>query len=292
MGGARRSDDRDQPDAEPRRLHRRQRHRPRSRRRRHGQVQGPGHQAGQRRIPLPGEGDDRGARALSRLRAAPGARRQERSVAGLAATAAHRDRAAADQCAGRYHQLHHLRPRPAAARVRCREGARRSHGAPRARRRDAARARRQDLHARRDNLRHRRRGRRGIAVRHHGRRENRLLGRDHGRAHRVGAVESDQHFPDRPQARHQFRCPLPLRARRRSGLHAARAGAGDADGARSLRRHAVGGYRRRQRGNPGAGHRFSVVRDQASGGRRGAACRTSAACSTVSALPWPARASA
>ena len=38
MGGARRSDDRDQPDAEPRRLHRRQRHRPRSRRRRHGDV--------------------------------------------------------------------------------------------------------------------------------------------------------------------------------------------------------------------------------------------------------------
>ena len=48
------------------------------------------------------------ARALSRLRAAPGARRQERVVAGLAATAAHRDRAAPDQCAGRYHQLHHL----------------------------------------------------------------------------------------------------------------------------------------------------------------------------------------
>ena len=60
------------------------------------------------RIPVPCEGDDRGARALSRLRVAPGARRQERVVAGLAATAAHRDRAAADQCAGRYHQLHHL----------------------------------------------------------------------------------------------------------------------------------------------------------------------------------------
>ena len=42
----------------------------------------------------------------------------------MAAEAAHRDRAAPDQRAGRHHQLHHLRPRPAAARVRRREGAR------------------------------------------------------------------------------------------------------------------------------------------------------------------------
>ena len=90
---------------------------------------------------------------------------------------------------------------------------------------------------------------------------------------RVGAVGSDQHRPDRPQARHQFRRPLPLRARRRSGLHAARAGAGDADGARSLRRHAVGGHRRRQRRSARARHRFSAVRGQASGRPRGAACR-------------------
>ena len=48
-----------------------------------------------------------------------------------------RDRAAPDQRAGRHHQLHHLRPRPAAARVRRRQGARQSRGAPRARRRDA-----------------------------------------------------------------------------------------------------------------------------------------------------------
>ena len=38
---------------------------------------------------------------------------------------------------------------------------------------------------------------------------------------RIGAVGADQHRADRPQARHQFRRPLPLRARRRSGLHAA-----------------------------------------------------------------------
>ena len=47
------------------------------------------------------------------FRAASCARRQERAVAGVDAAAAHRDRAAADQCAGRHHQLHHLRPRPA-----------------------------------------------------------------------------------------------------------------------------------------------------------------------------------
>ena len=40
MGRARRSRARNQPDAEPAGLHRRARHRPRSRRRRHGQVQG------------------------------------------------------------------------------------------------------------------------------------------------------------------------------------------------------------------------------------------------------------
>ena len=40
VGGPRRSGDRDQPHAQPRRLHRRARHRARSLRRRHGQVQG------------------------------------------------------------------------------------------------------------------------------------------------------------------------------------------------------------------------------------------------------------
>ena len=38
-----------------------------------------------------------------------------------------------------------------------------------------------------------------------------------------GAVERDQHRPERPQARHQFGRALSLRARRRSGLHGARA---------------------------------------------------------------------
>ncbi len=97
-------------------------------------------QAGDGHIPLPGHGDARFRRDAVAL---PGfALRLVRGVKngpspGLAAAAAHRDRAAPDQRAGRHHQLHHLRPRPAAARVRRRQGARQSHGAPRARRRDS-----------------------------------------------------------------------------------------------------------------------------------------------------------
>ena len=48
------------------------------------------------------------------------------------------------------------------------------------------------------------------------------------RADRVGAVGSAQHRADRPQARHQFGCALPLRARRRSRLHGAGPRARDA----------------------------------------------------------------
>ena len=72
--------------------------------------------------------------------------------------------------------------------------------------------------------------------RHHGRRADRLLGDHHRRADRIGAVGRAQHRADRPQARHQFRRALSLRARRRSGLHAAGPGAGDANGARAVRR--------------------------------------------------------
>ena len=103
----------------------------------------------------------------------------------------------------------------------------------------AAGARRQDLHARRHDVRHRRRQRRRVARRHHGRRGIRLRREHHRRADRIGAVGAAQHRADRPQARHQFRRALPLRARRRSGLHGAGPRARDADGARSLRRHAV-----------------------------------------------------
>ena len=91
------------------------------------------------------------------LRAAPCARREEWSFARLAAKTAYRDRFAADQCAGRHHQLHHLRSRPAVARVRRRQGERQSDGPAREKWRAAACARRQDLHARRSHLRDRRR---------------------------------------------------------------------------------------------------------------------------------------
>ena len=120
----------------------------------------------ERQIPLPGRGQARFRRlavALPGLCAAPGARRQECAFARVAAEAADRDRAAPDQCAGRHHQLHHLRPWPPAARVRRQKGQGRSRGAPRAERRATARARRQDLHARQRHVRDRRRQRSGIA---------------------------------------------------------------------------------------------------------------------------------
>ena len=111
--------------------------------------------------------------------------------------------------------------------------------------RDPAGARRQDLCARRHHVRHRRRQRRRIARRHHGRGGQRLLGDDHRRADRVGAVGRDQHRPYRPQAEHQFRRALPLRARRRSRLHGSGPGARDPHGARPLRRDPDGNHRGR-----------------------------------------------
>ena len=161
MGRPRRSGDRDQPDAQPARLHRRARHRARSRRRRHGHVQGrrrSSRSTGEFPCPVAVRLDFGATPSLCRgfaLRLVRGVKNGPSP--GMAAAAAHRDRPAADQRAGRHHQLHHLRPRPAAARVRRRQGEGRPHGAPRPRRRDAARARRQDLRARRHHVRHRRR---------------------------------------------------------------------------------------------------------------------------------------
>ena len=203
-----------------------------------------------------------------------------------------RHRPAPDQRAGRHHQLHHLRPRPPAARVRRRQGARQSHRAPRQERRDAAGARRPHLYARRGHLRDRRREGRRIARRHHGRRGVGLRREHHRRADRIGAVGRVQHRADRPQARHQFRRALSLRARRRSELHGARPGTGDADGARLLRRRAVGDRGRRR---PDAeGERSSISRSANCRGwpassRRSPRC---AACWRSSASSPPARASA
>ena len=155
----------------------------------------------------------------------------------------------------------------------------------------AAGARRQDLHARRQRLRHCRRGRRRIARRHHGRRNNRLLGHHHRRADRIGAVERDQYRAERPQARHQFRRPLPFRARRRSGLHAAGARIGDAHGAGSVRRHAVGG--RPSPAAPSRASASSISRCSSSSASPASPCRSRrcAACWNVSASSSPAKAS-
>ena len=185
MGRPRRSRGRDQSDAEPAGLHRRARHRARSRRRRHGQVQGSVHQADQGRIPLPGDGHGGGRRAVPGLRATAGARREEWPVAGMAPEAADRDRASSDQRAGRHHQLHDLRPRAPAARVRRQEGEGQSRGAPRPRGRDAARARRPHLQSRSCDLRDRRRARSRIARRHHGGRGLGLRREYHRRADRI-----------------------------------------------------------------------------------------------------------
>ena len=121
--------------------------------------------------------------------------------------------------------------------------------------------------------------------------KHRLLGNHHRRAHRIGAVERDQYRADRPQARHQFRRALSFRARRRSGLHAAGAGAGDPDGAGSVRRHAVG-----DRPSPAAPSRASassISRCPSSSAWPASRCRCRrcAACWSGSASSSPARAS-
>ena len=103
---------------------------------RHRRVQGTHAEAGEGRIPLPGLGQARlrpDPSAVPGVRAPPRARRQERPVAGVAAEAAQGHRPSPDQRAGRHHQLHHLRPRPAAACVRRQEGEGQSHRAPRRR---------------------------------------------------------------------------------------------------------------------------------------------------------------
>ncbi len=93
-----------------------------------------------------------------------------------------------------------------------------------------------------------------------------------------GAVGAAQHRADRPQARHQLGRALPLRARRRSELHAAGAGARDPDGARPVRRHAVRGRCRRQGGGAGEGHRFPADRIEAAFRTELSICRRCAAC--------------
>ena len=76
----------------------------------------------------------------------------------------------------------------------------------------------------------------------------------------IGAMGSEQHRANRAPARHQFRCALPLRARCRSGFRAAGTRAGNAAGARSVWRNAVGHHHCRQGAEPQTLHRFPDCR--------------------------------
>ncbi len=131
------------------------------------------------------------------------------AVAGVDAAAPRRDRAAPDQRARRHHQLRHLRPRPAAARLRRRQGQGRPHRPPRAR--TAKRSLALDgrtytlddsivVIADADGV--------GVDRRHHGRRALGLRRDDDRRADRIGAVGPAQHRAIGPPARH----PAPMRA--------------------------------------------------------------------------------
>ena len=153
---ARRSRHRRRRDAEPPRRDRRRRHRARSRRGRprHAEDAGAESLSPARSTARPrvhARFRPRRRASLPGLRLAARARRDQRPLARMDAEAAAGDWPEADQRARRHHQLHHLRSRPPAARVRLRQGRRRSDSPPRSRRRKRARARRQDLRARREH---------------------------------------------------------------------------------------------------------------------------------------------
>ena len=200
---------------------------------------------------------------MHRLCPAQGLGRRQRRLAGMDAEAAEGDRPAPDQCAGRHHQLRHLRPWPAAARLRRRQGRRRPRRARCPRRRGGAGPRRADLHPVVRHVRDRRRQRRRIHRRHHGRRAFGLRCGDDRRPHRIGTVGPARHRPHRPQPRHHHRCALPLRARRRSRLHGAGPRSGDAARPRSVRRHAIAPRRRREHHAGTGAHRPALHRDRA-----------------------------
>ncbi len=73
--------------------------------------------AGARPLSLAAKSRNRATARVPDVRRPPHSRREERPIAGMAAAAPARHRPAAAQRAGRYHQLHHLRPRPPAARL-------------------------------------------------------------------------------------------------------------------------------------------------------------------------------
>ncbi len=267
LGGAGRSADRRQSDAQP--LRRRQRlwHCARPRRRRAGQAQGRNRRAGRGPLPLSGRRHAgfhaRGRPSRAPVRAASGARREKRPEPGLAAESAEKHRPAPDQCLGGHHQFHDVRSRPPAPCVRRQKGLRTSRGPSRRKRREPAGARWPDLCAGRQRGGHRRRQRRRIACGRDGRRILRLRREHHRRADRIRFVGPEQYRPHRPQARHRLRCALSVRARRRSRFRAAGTGTRDGTGAAPVRRRAVGNCRRRPRSRACGGHRFPAERGRA-----------------------------
>ena len=129
---------------------------------------------------------------------------------------------ATDQRGRRRDQLRHARARPAAARIRQREGIRRNRRSPRARRRKAQAARRQRTCAQAEIPRHRRRRKSARARRRHGRLR---LARDRFDARRLPrkrALRSARHHGSLARARIAQRRRTSFRARRRSRITEAR----------------------------------------------------------------------
>ena len=135
----------------------------------------------------------------------------------VAAGAPRRGRAAPDLRPGRHHQPRHHGPRPAAARVRCGQAARRHRPALRAARRTAAGAGWQHLRTRSDGHGDRRPLRRDQPRRHHGRCRHRMHRNHHRRGARDRPVRSQAHRGQRTPAWHRERRAHPVRARRRPG---------------------------------------------------------------------------
>ena len=146
--GPRRSGDRCQRHAEPRRLLLGARHRARSCRRRHRHAEAVAAGEDRARVPRRPALADRLARGLPLDPRPHHPQPAQRTEPALAAGPADLDRPAADQRAGRHHQLLHHRSRPPAARVRRGEADRRRADAAPGPRRDVPRAERPRLHGR------------------------------------------------------------------------------------------------------------------------------------------------
>ena len=248
---ARRSGHRDQPDAEPARLHLGPRHRPRPRGGGPRQAQGRRRAAGEGRRRLPGlrHARLRGRRraSLPGLRAAPRARREERPSPAwmqrrLAAIGLRPINALVDIT----NYVTYDRGRPLhvfdAAKVKGDLTVRRARNGEEIVALDGRTYTLDDsivVIADEDGA--------GVDRRHHGRRALGLRRDDDRRADRIGAVGPAQHRAIGPPARHPDRRALPLRARRRSGLHGARPRSRDPHGARALRRRGVRASRSRAR---------------------------------------------